>query len=182
MERSINLRLNHVQDALSHLNYRVSISEECTTHSALDDHFNHASWKNISTDEYAIPLYKENVFISLYEWNDEDPEDEQFLDFIEVVAGGKQRTIVFFLDAESTRMFYEHRSRQSEREAVAALLLSMDLLRRERNQHEALGAIQYLRSVLEELLRQRDAGNAILSSLRTEYNNPFCYTFFLLAF
>ncbi|GIY48870.1 hypothetical protein CDAR_111 [Caerostris darwini] len=71
--------------------------------------------------------------------------------------------------------------RQSEREAVAALLLSMDLLRRERNQHEALGAVQYLRSVLEELLRQRDAGNAILSSLRTEYNNPFPPSFLRLT-
>ncbi|KAF8782012.1 Glutamate receptor ionotropic like protein [Argiope bruennichi] len=61
----------------------------------------------VSVDEYADALYEEDVFTSFFEWNSYDPEDQQFLEFIKVVASGKQRTIVFFLDDASTRMFFE---------------------------------------------------------------------------
>ncbi|GIX82574.1 hypothetical protein CEXT_554191 [Caerostris extrusa] len=55
MERSINLRFNPVQDALSHLNYRVSISQGnaplILPSLILDDHFNHAFFKETPTKE-----------------------------------------------------------------------------------------------------------------------------------
>ncbi|GFR23043.1 uncharacterized protein TNCT_63091, partial [Trichonephila clavata] len=69
----------------------------------------------LSLEQYAIPLYKSDIFTSVFEWNSVDPEDEQFLEFITVVASGKQRTIVFFLDDASTRIFFEHAHKVKEK-------------------------------------------------------------------
>ncbi|GBM78057.1 hypothetical protein AVEN_154019-1 [Araneus ventricosus] len=70
---------------------------------------------SVPVDEYAVSMYEKDVFTSFFEWNSDDPGDHQFLEFIKVVASGKQRTIVFFLDDASARMFFEHAHKVKEK-------------------------------------------------------------------